>query len=438
MDDLPPKSRRRKGRDRDGIFERKRDGRVSYVARVVLKDPETGRRRELTKTCSSYPSAKEARKALEDDAEKIRRGVISLSAPRTLGELLVAFEKQVLAIAPRYDPVSGAKLNKGYAPRLLVSLRAHFPKYLEFFGDSTELKAISPAMLTRFREERLSAPVTFRNTRGALKGELVRDRGKLSSEEFEALSAEERGAYAPTTRPRTVATVNREVSFLRRLLSFAVECGAIESNPFGRRSRLVAAEPHRTRTLSLAEEEGLLLAASQESRAHLRPLLTLLLDTGMRINEALCLTWEDVRIETSVIEVRAETAKTRTGRLVPVTARLAEELRRISPDVARGRVFGELKSVRRSFATACRIARIDGLRLHDLRHTAGSRLAARLPLTEVANILGHRSLETTRRYSNPTTERLTRAAEALEAYQSDERKNAQGLSGNERKEPEAN
>jgi integrase len=62
-----------------------------------------------------------------------------------------------------------------------------------------------------------------------------------------------------------------------------------------------------------------------------------------------------------------------------------------------------------------RAARIAGLRFHDLRHTAATRLVeAHIPLPEVGKQLGHTQAQTTWRYINQDAGSARRAAAALE------------------------
>ena len=54
------------------------------------------------------------------------------------------------------------------------------------------------------------------------------------------------------------------------------------------------------------------------------------------------------------------------------------------------------------FKAACKNAGIEGLRFHDLRHTAATRMVeGGVPLHAVAKILGHSTVRTTERYSHP-------------------------------------
>ena len=88
-------------------------------------------------------------------------------------------------------------------------------------------------------------------------------------------------------RQRTITTVNRELSCLRRLLNIAARESWINKNPFACGDPLISftAERTRERILTPAEERRLLTACDGSQRKHLRPILICALDTGMRQGE---------------------------------------------------------------------------------------------------------------------------------------------------------
>ena len=62
----------------------------------------------------------------------------------------------------------------------------------------------------------------------------------------------------------------------------------------------------------------------------------------------------------------------------------------------------------------CRRAEIKGGRLHDLRHTAASKMiVAGADLVTVSKILGHAAIQMTMRYAHPTPENMRLAVEKL-------------------------
>ena len=225
---------------------------------------------------------------------------------------------------------------------------------------------------------------------------------------------------------RSIASVNRELEIMRAVMRFAQRLGYIVRSPFEMGAPLIskADESKRERTLSRDEEDRLLTACTGR-RAHLRPLLICALDTAMRRGELFKLVWRDVDLTGRTITVQALNSKTARPRSVPMTPRLHAELESLwqqSPRDLSLSVFGIYDTIKRSFASACREAGVDGFRFHDCRHTAITRLiAARVPAQEVMKISGHTQMSTFLRYLNPTNDSLQRAAELLSAYNAESR-----------------
>ena len=78
--------------------------------------------------------------------------------------------------------------------------------------------------------------------------------------------------------------------------------------------------------------------------------------------------------------------------------------------------YARQDSLNRAYRLALEKANIQGLRFHDLRHTAATRMVeSNAPIVAVMKILGHSSLEMTMRYAHPQ-DSLKDAVEALTSY----------------------
>jgi integrase len=191
-----------------------------------------------------------------------------------------------------------------------------------------------------------------------------------------------------------IATVNRELEKLRRLLNIAEREGWLLRNPMRGGDPLISIADERKRERILTRDEELRLLAACENRyqKHLRPILICALDTGMRRGETFGLKWSDVDFEERVLTIRAFNTKTMKERQVSLTTRLAIELEKIweeSPKVKDELVFGFTNNVKNSLTSVRTKANLPDIRFHDLRHTAATRLvAAHLPLAEVGRVLG--------------------------------------------------
>ena len=91
----------------------------------------------------------------------------------------------------------------------------------------------------------------------------------------------------------------------------------------------------------------------------------------MRRGENFKFRWEDIDFDNNLIRVIGTNTKTERARLVPLSQRAKvelEKLREISPE--KPLPFTDIK---RSFATAKRLAGIEDLHFHDLRRTTVTR-----------------------------------------------------------------
>jgi len=142
----------------------------------------------------------------------------------------------------------------------------------------------------------------------------------------------------------------------------------------------------------------------------------LLFYTGVRLGEVLTLRWEDVDLTDRLLLVRRglsaghETLpKGRRHRFVPLPAPAAATLARLAdrdeftgPDdyVLANRLGRRLdpSALRRRYTRGCQAADLRPVRLHGLRHAAGSLVARTSDAVFVRDFLGHAKLSTTDRY----------------------------------------
>lgn len=201
--------------------------------------------------------------------------------------------------------------------------------------------------------------------------------------------------------------VIRDLSLLSSAINHARrEWGASINNPC-----LLVKKPAvpagRTRVLSADEEKRLLLAVSPLGRRNpdVLPLVQLALRTAMRRGELLALRWEHIDLEAQTAFL--PTSKNGHPRNVPLSRAAIAVLKSI-PINESGRVFSiSAQTLAAAFKRATRRAPVAGLRFHDLRHAATSRMAERLPnVIELAAVTGHQSLQMLKRYYHPSAQAL--------------------------------
>jgi integrase len=184
-----------------------------------------------------------------------------------------------------------------------------------------------------------------------------------------------------------VATANRDVQVLRRVLYFAVEEGYIATNPL---ARMQMERERRTKRPVLSVREELLLVATASD--HLQKIILCALDTGMRRGEILAQLWEDIDFDNRILYVSHSKTPEGEMREIPLTRRLYALL--LSMREKKGFVFTfrdeALTEIKRAWNAALRRSKVRHFRFHDLRHTFNTRLTLARVMQEVRReIMGH-------------------------------------------------
>ena len=217
----------------------------------------------------------------------------------------------------------------------------------------------------------------------------------------------------------TPSTINRELAILRHLLRLAEEWGYIAKVPKIRLGR----EPEG-RLRFLAEEESRAFWP-RVRRRRLRPRISCRLSPSpcTRVygrGEILGLAWERVDFARGVLQL--EHIKSGRPREVPMNRAVYDALAGLPGPKAEGFVFRKRDgrawgNIRTAFQDACREAKVDNFRFHDLRHTCASWLVMKgRSLTEVQESLGHREFTMSLRYARLSPDRLRDAVASLEGF----------------------
>jgi integrase/recombinase XerD len=219
-------------------------------------------------------------------------------------------------------------------------------------------------------------------------------------------------------------TVNRYLLSLKRYFGWAFDKEWIMRDPT-RPVKLVTHMPRPPRHLSDAEEQSLLVAVTNHGNLRDLTVITVMLHTGLRVSEVCDLKWEDVvrRERSGHLRIWGKRNKYRE---VPLnaTARKALEKYEKSEDAARQTepyVFVSQRTKTKLtprgigflIARYVKQAGIESLRPHDLRHRFGYRMAERVLLHRLAQIMGHDSLDTTMLYVRGTSDDLQQAVETI-------------------------
>jgi len=208
------------------------------------------------------------------------------------------------------------------------------------------------------------------------------------------------------------ASVNRELALLKHMFTKAIEWNKANNNPV-KKVKLFKENNKRLRYLEKEEIAKLL----KNSRSHLKPIVVVALNTGLRRGELLGLKWHDIDFRRNVIHIN--NTKNGEKREIPANEMVKTALIRVRKHPESPYVFckkdGEpYYNLRKSFFTALEKSGIVNFRFHDLRHTFASQLVmSGVDLNTVRDLLGHKSLEMTLRYSHLSPDHKKRAVDVL-------------------------
>jgi site-specific recombinase XerD len=209
------------------------------------------------------------------------------------------------------------------------------------------------------------------------------------------------------------ATLNRYRALLSLTYRLAIRNGKVKENP----ARLVAhrhEDNARIRFLS-ADEEKNLREAIQKRCPQRTPEFDLAINTGVRLSEQYGLLWENVSIPLRTLTIpRSKNGSMRHVQLNQGAIKALEILRKQYP--ASELVCGGAKEPRRWFEPVLADAKILNFSWHCLRHTFASRLVmVGVDIRTVQELLGHKTIGMTVRYSHLAPKHTLAAVERLDA-----------------------
>jgi integrase len=212
-------------------------------------------------------------------------------------------------------------------------------------------------------------------------------------------------------KPKSTATLNRYMVAIAAVFTWAIEQRLTPKawvHPCRGIKRLPESDG-RVRFLDSEERDRLFAACRASKYPRLYALALMAMLTGARRGELLALRWCDIDLAKGL----AMLGKTKNGdrRTLVLLPQVAEALRPFLGDPDRF-VFGSVRSryqapaiTDSAWRDAVARAEIRNFKFHDLRHCCASYMAqAGQPLNMIAEVLGHRKLDMTRRYAHLTTQ----------------------------------
>ncbi|MFN4163128.1 MAG: tyrosine-type recombinase/integrase [Ferrovibrio sp.] len=206
---------------------------------------------------------------------------------------------------------------------------------------------------------------------------------------------------------KSPATVTWYMASLSHALSVSAnEWQWIDSNPMlkVKKPKLPAS---RVRFLDDEERSALLEACRKSPCSYLYPVVVVALSTGARYSEIMNLRWKDVDLDRGM--ARLEHTKNKERRALHLASHALQLIKDLHAtakpnkgDFLFPRADGMAPlTIKKHWLKALKEAGVEDFRFHDLRHSAASYLAMNgATLAEVAEVLGHKTLQMVKRYAH--------------------------------------
>jgi integrase len=248
------------------------------------------------------------------------------------------------------------------------------------------------------------------------------------------------------------ATLNRNITMLKSLLSKAMEWGFLKENALKNLKQFKIDRSPKIRYLTLEEETRLrqaLLERDKQLRQdrssanlwrekrgydllpefseddpcdYLMPMVLLSINTGLRRGELFHLTWDMVNLSEGSLILSGEITKNKHSRFIPLNDEAYKVLDQLHKkvEINEGLVFPSKNNqpfnhVKRSWGSLLKKANITQFRWHDLRHHFASKLVmAGVDLNTVRELLGHSDIAMTLRYAHLAPEHKINAVKRID------------------------
>jgi integrase len=343
-----------------GIEKRtNKDGSSTYRARVRIKGHPS-----VSESFSSLALAKKWKRNTESAIEQGRFQFSSQEKKHTLAELV---DRYIEAILPT-------------KPKNARNVRQHLLWWKQELGHCL-LIDLKPGQIAQKRDELLAQNTFYK-------------------------------------KPRSSTTVVRYIASLSHAFSVALkEWGWVSENPVQKINKPRLPQG-RIRFLDKSEMDRLLTVCKDSNSSCLYPIVVLALSTGMRKGEILNLKWNDIDFSRNSIVIQI--TKNGERRMIPLVGLSNDLLKNLNSIGKSCLVFPSNKDhsipmdIRSAWDNALLKAEIRDFKFHDLRHTAASYLAMnQASLLEIGALLGHKTIQMTKRYAHLSNNHIQDIAEKL-------------------------
>lgn len=218
-------------------------------------------------------------------------------------------------------------------------------------------------------------------------------------------------------------TINRYLEIISKAFNMAIDNELINKNPLKKNTKFLQ-QNYVVRPLFPEEEQRLMKVLSEPQYEYLKGIVIVALNTALRRQNILDLTWEQIDLDGRVIEITEN--KSNKHIFKPINDTLLQYFQSIPEESRVGDVFinpitgRKCKEIKRAWKTVKEKANITNFRFHDLKHTVGTRLAKHgVPIPVIKEVLDHSDIKTTMRYVHTADKQILSAMNLLNSNNKD-------------------
>lgn len=247
---------------------------------------------------------------------------------------------------------------------------------------------------------------------------------KFGARKITELQSTEIAKYHQSLR-KTLYNANRMLGLLKAMFNKAEQWGLLPANaspasnikPFTerKRQRFLSAEEFKTMFNTVEDLEQLKVIGTYQAAA-----IRLLALTGCRLNEILKLEWTSVDFVNNRLLLENHKTDRKGAKAIPLNGpakKILANLTRVDNNdyvIVGKNDEGHIVNLQKPWKRTRESAKLEDVRLHDLRHSFASAAAsAGIPLQIIGGMLGHSSPQTTARYAHLSQDPIHQASEVV-------------------------
>lgn len=212
------------------------------------------------------------------------------------------------------------------------------------------------------------------------------------------------------------SSINKEITILNTFYTYLIQKNTIFKNPFRILKPIKIAQTLKKNILTIPQMSTLLQNIKVTSLDNLKfkASIEILYATGMRVSELEGLSTQDINLEDKTVYIKDD--KARQFRYIPLTRRgvhylsiYLNSIDRTEYPFRQGKKRTYSRQLNVLLKRLCQDLSLPIITCHSIRHSLATHLLAKgMSLVQIQNLLGHKKISTTTRYTHPDENRINK------------------------------